>query len=205
MILKEKAESKLRPFLVVIVISILLVPAGSMSLREDMRWRKEYEQLQTRALLYARSCGIRGKSEVIKKAYDYSVRFWLRWPLVVRWISAESDFITSATSYVNARGLTQVRGSTAEYICEILTYSDLVGLTEKEKIKVSKKNYNLYDVEDNLLIGFAYLKFLSTFSDNSEEALARYLAGKRWPEFLDSRYVKSISDGKPIVNLSTFD
>ncbi|GAI17749.1 unnamed protein product, partial [marine sediment metagenome] len=35
-----------------------------------------------------------------------------------------------------------------------------------------------------------------------EEALARYLAGKRWVEFIDSRYVQHISDGKPIISES---
>ena len=117
---------------------------------------------------------------------------------MVRWIQAESDFIPSATSKVNAKGLTQVMTGTATYIGEILLYSGSVGLTVEEEQKLSEMHYNLYEVEDNLLLGFSYLKFLSMFSENPEEALARYLAGKKWVDFVNSRYVRSISDGKPI-------
>lgn len=177
----------------------LLIPIPFVSPTTEVRWHKEYEELRQQALLYARSSGVRGESETIKRAYDYSVRFWMRWPVVVRWIEAESDFIPSATSRVNAKGLTQVMGATAAYIGEVLLYSGSVGLTVEEEEKLSNVSYNLYEVEDNLLLGFSYLKFLSLFSDNPEEALARYLAGKKWVDFIDSRYVRSISDGKPIV------
>jgi hypothetical protein len=199
MIFKIKKSKNYRPILTVIIFMFLLIPIPFVSPTTEVRWHKEYEELRQQALLYARSSGVRGESETIKRAYDYSVRFWMRWPVVVRWIEAESDFIPSATSRVNAKGLTQVMGATAAYIGEVLLYSGSVGLTVEEEEKLSNVSYNLYEVEDNLLLGFSYLKFLSIFSDNPEEALARYLAGKKWVDFIDSRYVRSISDGKPIV------
>jgi hypothetical protein len=198
MIFKIKKSKSHRPILSVIIFMFLLIPLPFFSPTSQIRWHKEYEELRHRALLYARSSGVRGDSETIKRAYDYSIRFWMRWPVVVRWIQAESDFIPSATSRVNAKGLTQVMAGTAAYIGEVLLYSGSVGLTIEEEEKLSSLNYNLYKVEDNLLLGFSYLKFLSIFSGNPEEALARYLAGKKWVDFIDSRYVQSISDGKPI-------
>ena len=199
MIFKVKKSKNYRPILTIIIFMFLLFPIPFLSPTSQIRWHKEYEELRHRALLYARSSGVRGDSETIKRAYDYSIRFWMRWPVVVRWIQAESDFIPSATSKVNAKGLTQVMAGTASYIGEVLLYSGSVGLTVEEEQKLSEMSYNLYKVEDNLLLGFAYLKFLSLFSDNPEEALARYLAGKKWVDFIDSRYVKSISDRKPII------
>jgi hypothetical protein len=198
MIFKVKKSKNYRPILTVIIFMFLLFPIPFLSPTPQIRWHKEYEELRHRALLYARSSGVRGDSETIKRAYDYSIRFWMRWPVVVRWIQAESDFIPSATSKVNAKGLTQVMAGTATYIGEVLLYSGSVGLTVEEEQRLSEMSYNLYEVEDNLLLGFAYLKFLSIFSDNPEEALARYLAGKKWVDFIDSRYVQRISDGKPI-------
>ncbi len=198
MIFKIKKSKNYRPLISIIIFMFLLIPIHFVSTPSKVRWRKEYEGLRHQALLYARSSGVRGDSETIKRAYDYSVRFRMRWPVVVRWIQAESDFIPSATSRVNAKGLTQVMTGTATYIGEVLLYSGSVGLTESEEKKLSEMNYNLYEVEDNLLLGFSYLKFLSMFSSNPEEALARYLAGKKWVDFIDSRYVRSISDGKPI-------
>lgn len=199
MIFKIKKSKSYRPLLTVIIFMFLLTPIPFLNNSSQIRWHKEYEELRHRALLYARSSGVRGDSETIKRAYDYSIRFWMRWPVVVRWIQAESDFIPSATSRVNAKGLTQVMTATASYIGEVLLFSGSVGLTIDEEEKLSNVSYNLYEVEDNLLLGFAYLKFLSIFSDNPEEALARYLAGKKWVDFIDSRYVRSISDGKPII------
>jgi hypothetical protein len=199
MIFKIKKSKNYRPILTVIIFMFLLTPIPFLSPTSQIRWHKEYEGLRHRALLYARSSGVRGDSETIKRAYDYSIRFWMRWPVVVRWIQAESDFIPSATSKVNAKGLTQVMTGTATYIGEVLLYSGSVGLTVEEEHKLSEMSYNLYEVEDNLLLGFSYLKFLSVFSDNPEEALARYLAGKKWIDFIDSRYVRRISDGKPIT------
>lgn len=198
MIFKIKKNKNYRPLLTLIIFMFLLIPIPFISTTSEVRWHKEYEELRQQALLYARSSGVRGDSETIKRAYDYSIRFWMRWPVVVRWIQAESDFIPSATSKVNAKGLTQVMAGTAAYIGEVLLYSGSVGLTIEEEEKLSNVSYNLYEVEDNLLLGFSYLKFLSIFSDNPEEALARYLAGKKWVDFIDSRYVQSISDGKPI-------
>lgn len=198
MIFKIKENKNYRPLLTLIIFMFLLIPIPFISPTSEVRWHKEYEELRQQALLYARSSGVRGDSETIKRAYDYSIRFWMRWPVVVRWIQAESDFIPSATSKVNAKGLTQVMAGTAAYIGEVLLYSGSVGLTVEEEDKLSNVSYNLYEVEDNLLLGFSYLKFLSIFSDNPEEALARYLAGKKWVDFIDSRYVQSISDGKPI-------
>lgn len=199
MIFKVKKSKNYRPLVTIIIFMFLLIPPHFLSTQPQIRWYKEYEGLRQQALLYARSSGVRGDSETIKRAYDYSVRFWMRWPVVVRWIQAESSFIPSATSKVNAKGLTQVMTSTASYIGEVLLYSGSVGLTVEEEKKLSEMDYNLYQVEDNLLLGFSYLKFLSMFSSNPEEALARYLAGKQWVDFIDSRYVRSISDGKPIT------
>lgn len=197
----ESVENKDR-FYSVIMISILLMflmPIGKINPTTETQKQMEYEEMRKEALFYARSCGIKGDSEVIKRAFDYSVRFCMRWELVVRWIHSESSFIPSATSCADAKGLTQLMDATANYIGKILVYSGMIGLTLKEEERLRQSKYNLYEVEDNLLIGFAYLKFLSLCSENPEEALARYLAGKRWLEFLDSRYVQHITDGKPII------
>lgn len=202
MILKVKKNKNYRPFLISVVLIFLFIPISffsSFQQNPNIRWYEEYEELRQQALLYARSSGVRGSSEIIKRAYDYSVRFWMRWPLVVRWIQTESNFIPHATSKVNAKGLTQVMPGTAAYIGEVLLYSGSVGLTVEEEKKLSELKYNLYEIEDNLLLGFSYLKFLSIFSNNPEEALARYLAGKKWVDFIDSWYVQRISDGKPIT------
>ena len=200
MIFNIKKSKNYRPLFTIIIFMFLLIPIHFFSPTSEVRWHKEYEELRHKALLYARSSGVRADSETIKRAYDYSIRFWMRWPVVVRWIQAESSFVPSATSKVNAKGLTQVMAGTASYIGEVLLYSGSVGLTVEEEEKLSNMNYNLYEVEDNLLLGFSYLKFLSVFSENPEEALARYLAGKKWVDFIDSRYVRSISDGKPIIS-----
>ncbi|MEO0293569.1 MAG: transglycosylase SLT domain-containing protein [candidate division WOR-3 bacterium] len=180
-----------------------LIPVQFLLSMKETRWRKEYEELRQEALLYARSCGVEGDSKIIKRAYDYSVRFWMRWPVVLRWIQTESDFIPTAKSKANAKGLTQVLEETASYIGEVLLFSGSVGLTLEEEKRLNERKYNLYEIEDNLLLGFSYLKFLSIFSSNPEEALARYLAGKKWVDFLDSRYVQRISDGKPIIRDTT--
>lgn len=193
-----KTESSHRCIIVISLLIILLLPLMNPD-NHDERWRNEYREMQKKALFYARSCGVRGDSEIIKRAFDYSVRFWMRWDVVVRWIKMESSFIPSATSHVKARGLTQVMDNTAEYVGELLVYSGGIGLTREEELRLKNYNYNLYNIEDNLLLGFAYLKFLNRYSNNPQEALARYLAGKRWVEFLDSRYVREITEGSKVI------
>lgn len=198
---RDKA-CKFRSLIMICLLLIFLIPIGNLKPTPEVRWQKDYEKIRKKALFYSRSCGIKGDSEIIKRAFDYSVRFTMRWDVVVRWIQSESSFIPSAKSRADAKGLTQLLDGTADYIGKLLLYSGMIGMTKEEEEKLSRNDYNLYDVEDNLLIGFSYLKFLILCSDNPEEALARYLAGKRWVEFIDSRYVQHISDGKPIISES---
>ncbi len=198
-LLEGEKGRKFHSIIIIGVLSVFLIPVSDLKPTSEIRWQKEYKELQTRALFYARSCGIKGESKIIRRAFDYSVRFGMRWDVVVRWIQSESGFIPSATSRVDAKGLTQLMDGTADYIGKILIYSGMIELTREETDRLSRNEYNLYEVEDNLLIGFAYLKFLILCSDNPEEALARYLAGKRWLEFINSRYVQHITDGKPII------
>lgn len=195
----DRGRNKLHSVIIICFLSLFLLPMGTLRPISEVRWQKEYKEIQKKALFHARSHGIKGDSEIIKRAFDYSVRFGMRWDVVIRWIQSESSFIPSATSRVDAKGLTQVMDETADYVGKILIYSGMIGLTKEEEDKLRKNAYNLYNVEDNLLIGFAYLKFLILCTDNPEEALARYLAGKRWIEFINSRYVQGISDGKPII------
>ncbi len=201
-LIKSEKGGKFRSLIMICLLLIFLIPIGNLKPITDVRWQRDYKRIRKKALFYSRSCGIKGDSEIIKRAFDYSVRFAMRWDVVVRWIQSESSFIPSATSRVDAKGLTQLMDGTADYIGKLLLYSGMIGLTRGEEEKLSRNNYNLYDIEDNLLIGFSYLKFLILCSDNTEEALARYLAGKRWVEFIDSRYVQHISDGKPIISES---
>jgi len=201
-LIERDKTGKFRSLIMICLLLIFLIPIGNLKPIPEARWQRDYESIRKKALFYSRSCGIKGDSEIIKRAFDYSVRFAMRWDVVVRWIQSESSFIPSATSRVDAKGLTQLMDGTADYIGKLLLYSGMIGLTREEEEKLSGNNYNLYDVEDNLLIGFSYLKFLILCSDNPEEALARYLAGKRWVEFIDSRYVQHISDGKPIISES---
>jgi hypothetical protein len=197
---KHNIEGKKYHSLIMIgLLSLFLIPLGNLQPVSEVRWQMAYNEIQKKALFHARSCGIRGDSEIIKRAFDYSVRFGMRWDVVIRWIQSESSFIPSATSRVDAKGLTQLMDATADYVGKILIYSGMIGLTNIEEEKLKNNRYNLYDVEDNLLIGFAYLKFLILCSENPEEAFARYLAGKRWIEFINSSYVQRISDGRPVI------
>jgi len=199
MFCKPKIQERFHSIIMLCLLVISLIPIGGINPISGLRWQGDYEEIRTQALFYARSYGITGESEIIKRAFDYSVRFGMRWDVVVRWIQSESSFIPSATSRVDAKGLTQLMDGTADYIGKILLHSGMIGLTREEEENLRSSEYNLYGIENNLLIGFSYLKFLILCSENPEEALARYLAGKRWIEFIDSRYVRHIADGKPII------
>lgn len=82
--------------------------------------------------------------------------------LVAAIVKAESTFSPTATSHRGARGLMQIRASTAQYIAEKL---DLPWRGERA----------LHDPEHNLRLGISYLKYLSKkFDGNIERILAAY-------------------------------
>lgn len=79
-------------------------------------------------------------------------------------INVESSFDKNAVSNAGAIGLTQILPSTANYICS--------------KNGINYSSINLKDANDNIQIGFMYLKYLLEKFSNTYTALCAYNAGE---------------------------
>ena len=99
-------------------------------------------------------------SQIVEK---YSKEFNIEESLVYSIIKNESHFNKESKSSKNAIGLMQVLETTKNDI---------------EKI-VEKENLDLFDEEDNILVGTKYLSILKTKYGNIEIAIAAYNAGPR--------------------------
>lgn len=85
--------------------------------------------------------------------------------LVAGVIKVESFYNQFAKSNKNACGLMQVKLSTAEYMSDIYEIN-------------LPNEYDIYDVENNLEYGCAYLNYLSNKFSNLDTILAAYNAGE---------------------------
>lgn len=94
-------------------------------------------------------------SEVIEK-YEDDVY------LILSVIKAESDFNSKARSGAGAIGLMQIMPSTAQFTAE----------------KYNVDSFDLFQPEDNIKIGCAYLRYLKEKFKVTETALAAYNAGE---------------------------
>ena len=104
---------------------------------------------------------IKYKSEIVISAKKYN----LDPSLVAGVIKVESFYNQYAKSNKNACGLMQVKLSTAEYV------SNIYNITLPNE-------YNIYNIENNLEYGCAYLNYLSTKFSNIDTILAAYNAGE---------------------------
>ena len=99
-------------------------------------------------------------SEIIEK---YSKEFNIEKPLLYSIIKNESHFNKEAKSSKNAIGLMQILETTKNDI---------------EKI-VERENLDLFNEDDNILVGTKYLSILKYKYENIELAIAAYNAGPR--------------------------
>ncbi len=103
--------------------------------------------------------------KIINVVYKNSLKFDLNSDLIFKVIAVESSFDTVATSPADAKGLMQVLPSTANFL------AGLLGI----------KDYNLYSIEDNILLGTFYLKLLIEYNEgDTMKALREYYAGRFW-------------------------
>ncbi len=111
------------------------------------------------------------------RIYDLSTQHCLDFDMAMRWIYTESRFNPNAVSSAGALGVCQLMPQTAKLIARVTGYS----------------RYNLFNEEDNLNLGFAFFSLLLKECDyDYEQALARYLAGPKWENYIDSDYVRFI-------------
>ena len=99
-------------------------------------------------------------SQIIER---YSKEFNIEEALIYSIIKNESHFNKEAKSNKNAIGLMQVLEATKNDI---------------EKI-IDKENLDLFNEEDNILVGIKYLSILNDKYENTELAIAAYNAGPR--------------------------
>lgn len=113
----------------------------------------------------------------LRKIYGLSTQYALDFDIVMKWLYTESRFNPDARSPKGAIGICQLMPQTARLIASI----------------INCPKFNLYDEDDNLILGFAFLSLLLEECENDYEiALARYYAGPYWSYHLDSKYVKFI-------------
>lgn len=103
---------------------------------------------------------------------EYAKQHTLDPLFVLSVIRAESNFLESATSHKDAKGLMQLKGDTAEWCARQMEYESFT----EEKI---------YEPETNIRIGVWYLNYLiEQFEGDYKLAVAAYNAGignvKRW-------------------------
>lgn len=122
----------------------------------------------------------------------FSNKYGLESALVFAIVKAESDFDDRAVSNVGAKGLMQIMDKTAVYVADI------------NNININKKDY-LFDVNINIEIGCAYLKYLFDKFDNLDCVICAYNAGEgRVVEWL-SKKVISLNDFSKIPYKETKD
>jgi len=112
---------------------------------------------------------------ILRAIKKYSIIYKLDADLVFSVVFKESSFNHKAISSKNAIGLMQVLPETAELVARYL----------------GKYFYDLYEVEDNIEIGCAYLSLLLQYND-LEVALRKYYAGKYFESEMAEDYAKSI-------------
>ena len=129
----------------------------------------------------------RSKRYILGKIFDYSLIYLYQYfrdeafEISVRLIYTESRFDPHAESNKGALGLGQLKRETAEFVAkEILKY----------------KSYNIFNIDENLRISFAFLASLLEFSQSPREALARYYSGKKFTQYIHSNYVNFILLGR---------
>ena len=103
------------------------------------------------------------KVEYVEIIEKYSKEFNIEKELIYSIIKNESHFNKEAKSSKNAIGLMQILETTKNDI---------------EKI-IEKENLDLFDEEDNILVGTKYLSILKTKYGNIKLAIAAYNAGPR--------------------------
>lgn len=104
---------------------------------------------------------------IVFAVYKYSKIFNLDPKLILKIIKVESNFNQYAESYKGAKGLMQIMPETFDYLCQYL--------------KIFKSKFDIYSVEDNILVGCFYIRLLLDYNDNNLEiALRKYYAGRLW-------------------------
>jgi len=120
------------------------------------------------------------KEQVIETSISFDVNPYL----VFAVIKIESDFNEKAESNKGAKGLMQLTPKTAEYMAE----------------KIGIEEFDLINPKDNLLLGVAYISYLTKRFENLDTVICAYNAGEgnvsKWLK--DSKYS---SDGKNLQNV----
>ena len=110
-----------------------------------------------------------GFKKYLEKAKYYASKEGVELSLVLAVIKTESGFKENAVSKKGAIGLMQIMPETAEFIALKSGY---------------KGEIDLFDVDTNISLGVAYLKYLSSKFSNLEVVLWAYNAGegrvKKW-------------------------
>jgi soluble lytic murein transglycosylase-like protein len=113
----------------------------------------------------------------LARIYELSTQYGLDFDIVIRWLYTESRFNPNVISPKGAVGICQLMPETARLIADIIDYP----------------SYNLFNENDNLNLGFAFLSLLLQESNyDYKKALARYFAGPNWSYYVKSGYVKFI-------------
>lgn len=102
---------------------------------------------------------------ILKAVYRISEKYQINPYLILAVIQVESGFKPDAVSSKEAIGLMQILPSTGFLVANLLGRAD----------------YDLFNVEDNIEIGVAYLKVLLKYTNGDvKKALQFYNAGKLW-------------------------
>ena len=94
---------------------------------------------------------------------QYSQEFGVSTELCIAVAKCESDFDTDAVSDAGAIGVMQLLPSTAEFIADKIGY---------------KYEVNLFDYKVNIMLGCAYLSYLSSKFNTEKQVVMAYNAGE---------------------------
>lgn len=112
-----------------------------------------------------------------KQIYVYADKFNVEKSLILAVIKVESGFNEKAVSKKGACGLMQITPSTFNYVSYLL----------------GENNLNVFNPQDNLLVGVYYLSYLLNKFENLNTALCAYNAGEgnviKWLK--DEKYSKN--------------
>lgn len=161
----------------------------------------KYEEWRLEQVFYARTLGLRINREKLEKIIDFSIRFDRDLETLLCWCYVESRFCLDAVSSAGACGLLQVMPQTAEMVVNLLI-NDTTGkynitFSEREGLE---KGYDLFDIDDNLLIALSFIFMLEECSNGFEEVLAKYYAGRNYRYYLSKNrcYVNAVFYKEPL-------
>lgn len=119
--------------------------------------------------------------QILLAVYKYSKMFNLDPKLILKIIKVESHFNPYAISDKGAKGLMQIMPETFDILCNYL--------------RIFKQDFDIFSIEDNVLIGCFYLRLLIDYSDGDiDKALRKYYAGGYWNSEISLNYLSKIKN-----------